>query len=319
MVSIIARSYQTGTPGGPTLATARRCDDDAAGWPMALGWVMAAASLSGIRFERVSARVIVALGPVDGERAASNSTIVIGNDATLVVDTMISPTLIAPVKAEAESSGGRPVAYVYNTHGDPDHLLGNGLFEQAQVVAHARVAELLADPERRAAYQKRLGDAGVALRGPDTTFDKTFDLDLGGLTVHAKYVGPAHSVADTVLWLPEERVYVAADTVFNGLFPLVREDLANWFAALAHGTELDPKFVVPGHGPVGDAATLAWQRDVLERVHDAVRSLYGGGVPLDEAVHAPVPADLQLPLAVERWPGAVKGIYQVLDHASAVS
>jgi len=281
---------------------------------------MATDDLHGVRFERVSNRVVVALGPVDGERAGSNSTILIGREATLVVDTMISTALIAPVKAEAELLGGRPVTYVYNTHGDPDHLLGNGLFEQALVIAHARVAELLADPERRAAYEKRLAAAGGGpLRVPDITFDDTHALDLGGLTVHAKYVGPAHSVADMVLWIPEERTYLAADTVFNGLFPLVREDLANWFAALAYGAELDPQVVVPGHGPVGDAGTLAWQRDVLEQVHDAVRGLYGGGVPVGEALKEPVPEALRLPLAADRWPGAVRGIYQVLDHASAVS
>ena len=277
-------------------------------------------NVHGVRFERVSSRVVVALGPVDGERAGSNSTIVIGDEATLVVDTMVSPALMTPVKAEAELLGGRPVAYVYNTHGDPDHLLGNGLFTQAQVIAHARVAELLADKERRATYVRRLAAEGtVPLRGPDVTFVDSYELDLGGLTLHAQYVGPSHSVADTVLWIPEERTYLAADTVFNGLFPVVRDDLANWFAALARGSELEPTVVIPGHGPVGDAGTLDWQRDVLERLHDAVRAMYGGGVPVEEAVQAPVPDDLRLPLATERWPGAVRGIYRVLDGASAVS
>lgn len=281
---------------------------------------MTADNVHGVRFERVSSRVVVALGPVDGERMGSNSTIVIGSESTLVVDTMVSPVLMAPVKAEAELLGGRPVTYVYNTHGDPDHLLGNGLFSQARVIAHAKVAGLLREPERRAAYEKRLAVAGDGqVRGPDITFEDGYELDLGGLSVHAKYVGPAHSVADTVLWLPEERTYLAADTVFNGLFPLVRDDLANWFAALTHGSELAPRVVVPGHGPVGDAGTLAWQRDVLETLHDVVRGMYGGGVPVEEAVKEPVPEVLNLPLAAERWPGAVRGIYHVLDNASAVS
>ncbi|HLU82734.1 MAG TPA: MBL fold metallo-hydrolase [Trueperaceae bacterium] len=281
---------------------------------------MTADDVHGVRFERVSSCVVVALGPVAGERAGSNSTIVIGSQATLIVDTMVSPALMAPVKAEAERLGGRQVGFVYNSHGDPDHLLGNGLFADAQVIAHEKVAELLDDPERRANYEERLAAAGdPPLRGPDVSFAESYDLDLGGITVHAKYVGPAHSVADTVLWIPEERTYVAADTVFNGLFPLVRDDLANWFAALAGGSELAPTTVIPGHGPVGDASTLEWQRDVLERLHDAVRSLYSAGVPVEEAAEAPVPEDLRLPLAVERWPGAVRGIYGVLTNASAVS
>lgn len=277
-------------------------------------------TLNGVRFERVSNRVVVAIGPRDGERAGSNSTIVVGDTATLVVDTMISPTLMLPVKAEAELLGGRPVTFVFNTHGDPDHLLGNGLFDQARVIAHATVAELLADQERRAAYEKRLAAAGdVPLRPPDVTFDDTYELDLGGVSLKATYVGPAHSVADTVLWLEEERTFIAGDTVFNGLFPVVREDLKNWFAALAHGTELAPRVIVPGHGPVGYDGTLDWQRELLERIHDAVRDLYASGVPIDEAASTPVPEGLRLPLSSERWPGAVRGVYHVLDQAGAVS
>ena len=276
--------------------------------------------LNGIRFDRITDRLVVAIGPRDGERAGSNSTIVLGDDATLVVDTMVSPALMLPVKAEAELLGGRPVAYVFNTHGDPDHLLGNGLFHQAQVIAHAKVAELLTVGDRRATYEKRLAGAGdVGLRPPDITFDESYELDLGGVHVRATYVGPAHSVADTVLWLEQERAFIAADTVFNGLFPLIREDLKNWFAALAHGTELEPRVIIPGHGPVGYDGTLEWQRELLERIHDAVRDLYAGGVPIDEAVDVPVPESLSLPLAAERWPGAVRGIYHVLDEAGAVS
>lgn len=280
---------------------------------------MATDPVNGIRFVRVSDRVVVALGPRDGERAGSNSTIVVGDDVTLVIDTMVSPALVLPVKEEAELLGGRPVTLVFNTHGDPDHLLGNGLFQQAEIVAHARVNDVLADPERREAYERRLAGSGAPLRSPDRTFESRLRLDLGGVTADATFVGPAHSPADTVVWLPEEGVYVAADTVFNGLFPLVRHDVANWFAALALGTELGPRVVVPGHGDVGDASTLDRQRDVLERVHDAVRSLYAAGVPVEEAAATEVPDGLRLPLAAERWPGAVRGVYEVLYRTAAVS
>jgi glyoxylase-like metal-dependent hydrolase (beta-lactamase superfamily II) len=273
---------------------------------------MSTNSSTGIRFEQVSNRIIVALGPVAGERAGSNSTIVLGDHATLVIDTMMTPALIQVVKDEAERLGGRPVGYVFNTHADPDHLLGNGVFPGAEVIAHRRVAELLADPEIQASYEKHLEGTGVALRGPDTTFELDFELNLGGLTVHAKYAGPAHSEADTVLWIPEERAYFAADTVFSGLFPLVRNNLSNWFAALDYGISLEPMVVVPGHGPVGDAGLLAWQRGVLERIHEAVLALHGRGMPLAEATATPVPDGLQLPLANARWPVAITGIYGLL-------
>ena len=271
-----------------------------------------------LTFERVSPRVTVALGAVEAGRAASNVTIVVGDTATMVVDTTVSPALMAPIKERAERLGGRAVDYVVNSHGDPDHLLGNALFEGAVVVAHRSVARLLADPERLRAYRDRLGsDRTHDVRGPDVTFDGTHELDLGGVTAKITYVGPAHSIADSILWLEEESVLVAADVVFNGLFPLIREDLENWSAALTSGLELEPVAVVPGHGPVGDTATLRWQRDLLLDIERAVKDQYAAGVPLEAAKRSPVPPALAtLPLASERWPGAVAGVYRVLDGVS---
>lgn len=268
---------------------------------------------SGLRFQHVSKRVVTALGPVDGERAGANSTIVLGDNDTLIIDTMMAPALIQEVKNEAEKLGGRPVRYVFNTHGDPDHLLGNGVFDQAEIIAHERVAQLLADPERRANYEQHLEGTGVTLRLPDTTFEHELRLHLGGISLNARYVGPAHSEADTVLWVPEEHTFIAADTVFSGLFPLVRTDLNNWLAALAYGMTLKPRVVIPGHGPIGGSALLKWQLGVLEKIREAVTELHRSGVPLEEAAASPVPEGLKLPLAGARWPGAVRGVYALLN------
>lgn len=270
-------------------------------------------------FERISARVSVAVGAVQGERAASNSTILVGAEATMVVDTTVAPSLARAVRAEAERLGGRNVTYVLNTHGDPDHLLGNNEFPDAQVIAQRRVAELLGDPGTLAAYQKRLdalGDGNV--RAPDQTFDKEMTIPLGGLTAVVSYVGPAHSVADSLVWVPEERVLITADIVFNGLFPLVRDDLSNWTAALRTALALAPAVVVPGHGPIGDAATLRWQLDLIERLKAQVKEQYDDSVPLEEAQAADIPEVFaNLPLASERWSGAVSCVYHALTRGLA--
>lgn len=262
---------------------------------------MAAAPLGGDRpvtLHRVTERVAVALGPVQGDRALSNSTVVAGADATMVVDTMVSEELVAPVKAAALDLGGRPVAVVLNTHGDRDHLGGNGAFREARVVAHRSVAE-------------------AGLTRVDEPFDEAWETDLGGLEVQVAYVGPAHSEGDSFAWLPAEGVAISGDVVFNGLFPLVREDVERWLSALDRLQQLEPRHVVPGHGPVGDARTLAWQRALIEDVYETVKSRYTAGVPVEEAAAEGPPERLAaLPQAQARWPGAVKGIYHVLDGFS---
>lgn len=286
----------------------------------------------GVKLLAVSPRVSVALGPLRGGRPLANTTIVVGERATAVIDTMISPKMVLPARdAALDLGGGRPVAYVLNSHGDPDHLLGNALFTGAQVLAHARVAEVLARPEVRERYEQMLAGqadgendaevlAALHVKEPDVTFDQELTVRLGGVSARLQYVGPAHSVADSIVWVEEERLLVAADIVFNGIFPLVRDDLDNWFAGLERASSLQPDVVVPGHGEVGGSELLARQLEVLTAVRDAVKDLYVGGMSVDAAVSEPVPGPLgPLPLAEERWPNAVRGIYGVLERNAVVS
>ncbi len=286
----------------------------------------------GVKTVHVSRRIAVAQGPVSSGRPLANTTIVCGDLATAVIDTMISPAMAIPVLVTAdELGGGRGVRYVINTHGDPDHLLGNGLFAGATVVAHARVADLLDTPEVRERYQQMLSrqtegetrpEVLSALRivEPNVTFEREATVRLGGVDIRLEYVGPAHSVADSIAWIEEERLLVTADIVFNGIFPLVRDDLDNWFAGLERAVGLQPAVVVPGHGEIGGPELLERQIEVLAAVRESVKELYAGGVSVEAAAAQPVPAGLRsLPLAEERWPGAVRGIYGVLARNSVAS
>src|SRR5690606_25517589 len=137
--------------------------------------------------QRVTERVLVGLGPVPGARPLRTSTVVAGAEATMVVDTMSSAVRVEPVRAAAVELGSRPVAWVLNTHGDRDHLGGNGAFEGARVAAHRSVAE-------------------HGLTRVDEPFDEAWETDLGGLLVQVSYVGPAHSEGDSFAWLPDEGV-----------------------------------------------------------------------------------------------------------------
>lgn len=286
----------------------------------------------GVELIAVSQRVAVALGPLRAGRALANTTLVAGEHATAVIDTMMAPSLLLGARdAALELGRGRDVGYVINTHGDPDHLLGNGLFAGATVVAHARVTDLLDTPEVRERYQQMLSHqaegetrpevlAALRIVEPDVTFEREATVRLGGVDIRLEYVGPAHSVADSIAWIEEERLLVTADIVFNGVFPLVRDDLDNWFAGLERAVSLQPAVVVPGHGEIGGPELLERQIEVLAAVRESVKELYAGGVSVEAAAAQPVPADLRgLPLAEERWPGAVRGIYGVLARNSVAS
>jgi cyclase len=271
-----------------------------------------------VRFHRVSDRVTVALAPVMGDRVLANATIVVGDRRTAVVDAMVSVAMAASVQAEAERLGGRPVGLVVLTHADADHVLGLGAFPGAVVVGAQRTGEVLASPGTHRAYaaiHARMGGApgGFAAPAVDVAYPTAARLDLGGLQLEATFVGPAHSPGDTLIWCPEERVAWSGDLVFHGVFPLVRDELGRWYRGLETLAAWRPAVVVPGHGLVAGPEVIEAQRRVLEAIEREVAPLFAAGVPVEEAVaRVRVGAYRGLPLAEERLPGAVHGLYEAM-------
>lgn len=274
-----------------------------------------------VRLVPLSPRVTVAYGPVNGERWQANASIVVGDRATAVIDAMMTPQQTAPVRLEAERLGeGRPVRWVVLTHADPDHVLGRVTFDQAAVVGSARSAAVLGDPAVRVAYAAtaaRLGGdpATFAMPEVDVAFDERATVDLGGVTLEGASVGPGHSASDTLWWCPEERIAWSGDQVFHGAFPLVRTNLANWFAGLDRLASWDPRVVVPGHGPVAGPGVLDEQRRLLEALAAEVGDLLRAGASLDETVaRVRMDAYRELPLAGERLPLAARGAAIALGY-----
>jgi len=267
-----------------------------------------------VRLRPVSPRVTVAYGPVTGERWQANATIVVGDRATAVIDAMMTPEQTAPVRAEAERlGGGRPVRWLVLTHADPDHVLGHVTFDGAAMVGSARSAAVLRDTTVREAYAgiaARLGGdaAGFTMPEVDVAFDARATVDLGGVTLEGTSVGPGHSEGDTLWWCPEERIAWSGDQVFHGAFPLVRTNLANWFAGLDRLAAWAPRVVIPGHGPVAGAEVIASQLRLLEALAAEVGDLLSAGATVDEAVaRVRLEPYRNLPMAGERLPLAVRG------------
>jgi cyclase len=258
---------------------------------------------------------------VVGVRALANATIVVGERRTAVVDTTFTPEQAAAVRVEAERLGGRPVDVVVLTHADPDHVLGLASYGAPVVVGSAAAAAVLRDPDVVRAYAaiaERQGVARFAMPRVDVAFDAHARVDLGGVVLEAAYVGPAHSVGDTVWWCAEERVAWSGDLVFHGSFPLVRTGVRRWLEGLDRLEGWRPQVVVPGHGEVAGPEVLAAQRRVLEALRAAVAPLHAAGVAAAEAAERSHDAPYRdLPLADERWAGAVAATYLELERASA--
>lgn len=220
----------------------------------------------------------------DGGWGWSNAGLVVGDGASLLVDTLFDLALTARMlEAMAGPTGSAPISTVLNTHANGDHCYGNQLLGGAEIVASRATAQEMSEvpPAMLAALNSAPGEVGelfrsffgaftfdgIDLRLPDRTFDDRLELEVGGRTVELIEVGPAHTSGDTLAYVPDAATIYTGDILFIGGTPIVwAGPLSNWVAACDLMLGMDIETVVPGHGPVTDKGGVAHVRDYLSFV-----------------------------------------------------
>lgn len=205
-----------------------------------------------------------------------NVGIVVGDTATLVIDTGLGPRNGAVVAAQARKLSRGSKLYLVTTHYHPEHAAGDGGFPKDTVVVRSRAqqAELARDGEHfvalfrsRPEYAEFLPE-GLTFRQPDQLFDRDTTLDLGGVHARIELIGPAHTVGDQLIWIPEDRTLFTGDLAMKDDPPRRFAEGANakvWIAALDRLAALAPLHVVPDHGDPGDIGLIRAERDFLAK------------------------------------------------------
>jgi glyoxylase-like metal-dependent hydrolase (beta-lactamase superfamily II) len=206
-----------------------------------------------------------------------NIGIVVGDRATLVVDTGIGARNGAIVVKQAEKLAKKPNLYLTTTHFHPEHAMGEQAFPPRTVIIRpaAQQAELekhgaeLMDMFRGFSPQAKELLADVKMRTPDIVFDKEITLDLGGVSARLFWLGPAHTQGDELIMVEPDSLLLSGDIVQDKIVPNMPNadaSVKNWLAILDQLEPLKPRFVVPDHGALGDGSLIAKERAfVLER------------------------------------------------------
>lgn len=254
-----------------------------------------------MKLEQIARDVYACLQP-DRGLGWSNSGLV-NRGGGLVVDTLWDlPHTRELVDAYAKVWKG-PARRVVNTHHNGDHCWGNQLFEGAEIIAHRRCAEAFGreSPEMLqglrnatdsedpaiAALARKLADwdfSDVQLTPPNRLIEDRLDLDLDGMQAELLYVGPAHTAGDVIVHLPRERVVFTGDVLFRRCTPIGWDGTYDgWVAALDRIVALDPRVVVPGHGPLSGVEGPLEMKAYLEYVRSESKRFFEAGLSTLEA------------------------------------
>ena len=222
-----------------------------------------------------------------------NVGIIVGTNATLVVDTGLGPRNGETVLRATNSVSGNAEIYVVSTHFHPEHALGESAFPATAKLIRAQ------------AQQKDIDEFGLALaktfasrsplvaellkdaqfRKADVFFDREYTLDLGGVRVRMLSLGPTHTRGDTIIWVEGDRILFAGDVVMNRTFVAFASPYSSvkaWLSDFDQLEPLNPLKVVPSHGPVGPAALIAEQRTMMKAIQLRAVELKRQGKSADE-------------------------------------
>jgi len=223
-----------------------------------------------------------------------NIGIVVGDRATLVVDTGIGARNGAIVVKQAEKLAKAQILYLTTTHFHPEHAMGEQAFPPRTVIIRAAVqqdemnkhAQEFMDLFRSFSPQAKELLVDVKLRPPDITFDKEIKLDLGGVNAQLFWWGPAHTQGDEMIFVEQDSVLIPGDIVQDKIVPNVPNadaSVKGWLAILDRLEPLHPRFIVPDHGALGDGSLIAKERAFLLELQTRSLALKRQGKPVDEA------------------------------------
>jgi cyclase len=237
----------------------------------------------------------------DGSWGWSNAGLIRGDGVSLLVDTLFDLHLTrAMLEGFAPYTAAAPIATLVNTHANGDHCYGNELVTGATIIASTAAAEEMSEvpPSLLASLGDLPGDDGAVFREyfgafdfegitltlPTQTFNGHLQVDVGGKLVDLVEVGPAHTKGDVLVHSPSDGAVFTGDLLFIGGTPIVwAGPLSNWVTACDRIIGFGAATVVPGHGPVTDAAGVRSVRDYLVTVDREAAARQATGMDAWEA------------------------------------
>jgi cyclase len=295
---------------------------------------------------------------IDGGAAIGNAGIIDLGDHTLIYDAFIAPQPAVDLRAAAESLTGRPVDAVIDSHWHNDHIWGNEAFSvDTDIIATEETRGLIIATKGHGAYDSFMASAEANLEATRAQFQATEEegqrrqlalwLDYHTSVVAAKPIlqvrapnvtfverlafhgtdrsveliefAGGHTESDAVLFLPQEGIAFMSDLLFIGHHPyLGGGDPDSLRHILETISDLAPRLLVPGHGPVGTAESLKGMSQYVSTLDGLAHKMVEDGEAEETIDDMAIPEPYDDWLFASFFPGNMHFLYQRLLREQGV-
>lgn len=190
-------------------------------------------------------------------------------EKALVYDTHISPAHAGRIRRHLAERGVRQIEVVLS-HWHTDHIAGISAFADCTIIANPLTA--LAMIENEAALAAK--DPPIhPLVPPNKLFDNRLEMTVGSRTVHLLQFD-IHSADGTVLWMPQERLLLAGDTLEDTVtYVSEPEGIARHIEELGRLSVLPVDRILPNHGSEAVIAAGGYGTDLIQANRAYLRRL----------------------------------------------
>ncbi len=226
----------------------------------------------------------------------SNAYFVITDEGVVVIDLLSTYKLGKELLQTIAGVTKKPVKFAVVTHYHTDHFYGVRAFKEAgaTIIAHKWAEEYVSKESSWNFYEARKKILKEHLEG--TTMetphiyieeDEGITLELGKKTFVIRQFCKGHTAGDVMVWMPEEKVLFGGDIVFDGRLPFLGSGFSkSWLKCLDRILEMDPLFVLPGHGkPMLTRERIRnrvkWTRKYISDLRKTIRKMIEEGRDLD--------------------------------------
>jgi cyclase len=227
------------------------------------------------------------------DQTTTTCSFVVTEAGVVMIDSCNSPLDSRRMLATIKKVTDKPIVFLIDTETHNDHTANHFVFSPpATVINHEGSGAAMKkdfDPKRAETLAAKSPELREALQGtkmiaPQIEYKDKMTINLGERTFELIYLKNVHSEADTVIWLPKERVLFAGSAANVRTFINLRPSvvLPDVLASYKLMKSLNPEVVVPGHGPVSTTKIFDEYEGFYTLLLKRVGDMAAQGKSLDE-------------------------------------